>query len=102
MEKEKKAVTERVASLSDQEKPKVWIEVSSELYTSGKGTFMDELVTLAGGHNVAGEQEGWPQVSAEKVVEWNPDVIILMYGHDNKKRALIRYLPVRDGKILRP
>lgn len=88
MEDEKKAVLEKVDSLSDKEKPKVWIEVSPELYTAGKGTFMDELVTLAGGYNVAGEQEGWPQVSAEKVVDWNPDVIILMYGHDNQKKSV--------------
>lgn len=84
MEQEKKAVSDKVALLSEKEKLKVWIEVSPELYTAGKGSFMDELVTFAGGKNVAGDQEGWPQVSAEKVVEWNPDVIILMYGAGDK------------------
>ncbi len=88
MEEEKKARMEKVVSLSEKEKPKVWIEVSPELYTAGKGTFMDELVTLAGGHNVAGDQEGWPAGILRKSGGWNPDVIILMYGHDNKKESI--------------
>ena len=45
-------------------------------WTSGKGTFIDELITIAGGNNVAGDIEGWGQYSAEEVVNRNPQVII--------------------------
>lgn len=45
-------------------------------FTAGKGTFIDELISLAGGVNVAGDVEGWVQYSVEKLLEDNPDVII--------------------------
>ncbi|NLY66137.1 MAG: ABC transporter substrate-binding protein [Tissierellia bacterium] len=44
-------------------------------YTAGKGTFIDELISIAGGNNIV-EEEGWPQYSVEELVKKNPDVII--------------------------
>ena len=41
-------------------------------------TFQHYLIEQAGGINVAAELTGgWQEVSAEQVVSWNPDVIIL-------------------------
>lgn len=45
-------------------------------FTAGKGTFIDEMITLAGGNNVAGHTEGWVQYRMEELVEQNPDIII--------------------------
>lgn len=45
-------------------------------WTAGKGTFIDELISLAGGKNIAEEVDGWVQYSMEELVEKNPDVII--------------------------
>ncbi|MCF6466761.1 ABC transporter substrate-binding protein [Clostridium sp. Cult2] len=45
-------------------------------WTAGKGTFIDELISLAGGKNIAGDVDGWVQYSMEKLVEKNPNVII--------------------------
>lgn len=45
-------------------------------YTAGKGTFIDEIIQLAGGKNIADDAEGWVQYSLEQLVAKNPDVII--------------------------
>lgn len=74
-------VVEAVRDIPQDQRKKVWVEVSEELYTAGKGTFIDELITLAGADNVAAEVDGWVQMSEEKVIEKNPDVILTTYGY---------------------
>lgn len=67
-------ISEKVAGCS---KPRVFYVVDlNGNYTAGKGTFIDELIALAGGENVASDAEGWVQYSVEKIVEKNPDIII--------------------------
>ncbi|MDF2607386.1 MAG: ABC-type cobalamin/Fe3+-siderophore transport system, periplasmic component [Bacillales bacterium] len=63
-------------------KQKVWVEVSPapEIYTTGDGTFMHEMLSLLGAENVAGDQQGWVKLSEEIVVQKNPDVILTTYG----------------------
>lgn len=47
-------------------------------WTAGKGSFIDELITLAGGENIAADAGGeWVQYSLEELVKKNPDVIIM-------------------------
>lgn len=48
-------------------------------YTAGEGTFIDEIITAAGGTNVAAEAgiSGFQQISAEVVVEQNPEYIVV-------------------------
>lgn len=53
----------------------VYLEFSPG-WSVGSGTFLDELVTLAGGKNVAAAQSGWFEMNAEEVIAQNPDVII--------------------------
>ncbi|MCZ0754552.1 ABC transporter substrate-binding protein [Anoxybacillus sp. J5B_2022] len=62
---------------------KVWVEVSPapEIYTAGKGTFIDDMLQAIQAKNVAGDQEGWPMFTEEKAVALNPDVIITTYGY---------------------
>ncbi len=45
-------------------------------WTAGKGTFIDELITLGGGENITTDVQGWVKYSVEKIVEKNPSVII--------------------------
>lgn len=84
MEEEKKQIVQRVASIPEEKRVKVWVEVDSTPYTAGGGTFLNELITLAGGRNVAAEMKGWTQVSSEKVIKWNPDVILATYEKADK------------------
>lgn len=48
-------------------------------WTAGRETLFDEIVTRAGGRNLAAEAglRGHPKISLEKVVEINPEILIL-------------------------
>jgi iron complex transport system substrate-binding protein len=60
-------------------------------YTAGPGSFVDLLITRAGGLNIgAGLQGEWPQISVEQLVVDNPAIIILgdaAYGETPEKVA---------------
>lgn len=50
----------------------------SKPWTSGPGTFMDMLISMAGGKNVgASLSSAWAQISVEELLTQNPDVILL-------------------------
>ncbi|MBA4603032.1 ABC transporter substrate-binding protein [Thermoactinomyces mirandus] len=88
MEKEARTIYGKVVNIPEDRRAKVWFELDSNLYTVGGDTFMNELIGLAGGRNVAASLKGWPKVSPEQVVKWNPDVILTTYGgvEEIKKR----------------
>jgi len=74
------AVDEKMASVT--EKPSVFYELDSTdpnaPYTFGPGTFMDLLISKAGGKNVGSVLGSpWAQISLEELVVQNPDLIIL-------------------------
>jgi iron complex transport system substrate-binding protein len=56
----------------------------SNPWTTGSGTFIDYIISLAGGVNAAAALEGeYAQISAEALISENPDVILLgdaLYG----------------------
>jgi iron complex transport system substrate-binding protein len=79
------AVKEKTAAIKD--KKKVYIEVSSQpdIYTTGKNTFMNEMLTAINAENIFSDQKGWVKVNQESVIQKNPDVIITTYGYFDKK-----------------
>jgi len=47
-------------------------------WTAGAGSFIDALITMAGGENIAGGTSGgWVQFSLEQIVSSDPEVIII-------------------------
>ncbi|MBZ0170092.1 periplasmic binding protein [Candidatus Methylomirabilis lanthanidiphila] len=71
-----------VAKVRDAPRPRVFIEVDgtdpARPFTAGPGSFVDVLVQLAGGANVAARSRtAWPQFSLEELVKADPDLIIL-------------------------
>lgn len=77
----------QVAAIEDlsngvEETKSVFVEVGSdpELYTAGTGTFIDEMLTMIQAENVAGDQQGWANMSQEAVVAADPEVIITTEG----------------------
>ena len=79
--KEKEAkIVQITSSLKEEEKVKVFVAVSSDLWTAGKNTFMDELITKAGGINIV-QDTGWVQLNEELVIESNPQVIFTTFGY---------------------
>lgn len=73
------AVDEKIAPISS--RPSVFYELDgtdpAKPYTAGKGTFITQLIERAGGHNIAADIDGYPQLSLEQVVAADPAFIIL-------------------------
>ena len=46
------------------------------IYTFGKGTYLDEMITAIGAENVTGDLESWVSISEEEAIAMNPDVIL--------------------------
>lgn len=67
------------AAVAGRPAPKVFAIVGNEpLFTTGKGTFLDDLIRLAGGASItADETTEWPQYSAEAVIAKAPDVMLV-------------------------
>jgi len=72
------AVAEKVASLPEEEKVTVYWENTATGYTTiGKGSANDEMLTMAGGVNLAGTfTESSPKVDPEWIISRNPEVIL--------------------------
>jgi iron complex transport system substrate-binding protein len=74
MQKEINEVQEKVQDL-----PPVktfYLVDANGTWTAGKNTFIDELISIAGGENIAGDVTGWVQYSLEAILEKNPAVIL--------------------------
>jgi iron complex transport system substrate-binding protein len=73
------AVDKKIAPISS--RPNVFYELDgtdpAKPFTAGKGTFITQLIERAGGHNIAADLEGYPQISLEQVVAADPAFIIL-------------------------
>lgn len=61
------------------QRPRVFYELDpKQLYTGGRGSFVDSLITMADGVNVAGKiNNPYPALSAEQLIAFNPQYIIL-------------------------
>lgn len=70
----------RYGNVGRQDRLRVFVEVSGNpLQTAGPGSYISELIGLAGGHNVGDEAVGlWPVISSETVMKWNPQVILVV------------------------
>ena len=79
------------------------------LMTVGGGTFIDEVIEVAGGRNIFHDQPpGWPTVSMEEVVRRDPELVIVPAVGDGPKRSehlaqtpgLARTSAARAGRIV--
>ena len=75
-----KAVQEKIMPLSY--RPSVFYELDAtdpaNPWTTGSGTFIDYIITTAGGFNAASELEGdYAQISTEALIAINPAIILL-------------------------
>jgi iron complex transport system substrate-binding protein len=80
------AVIQKISQAKDA--PTVFYEIDAtdptKPYTSGPGTFIDRVITLAGGKNIGGAlKDAFAQISSEELVKQNPNIIVLgdaLYG----------------------
>jgi iron complex transport system substrate-binding protein len=86
MEADRQRVAEITAGITESEKKRVYLEFSLG-WTVGKGEFMDQLITEAGGVNVA-DQPGWYEISSEKIIVSNPNVILFGTGVESLEQVI--------------
>ena len=74
-------ISAKVKHLPKDKKPKVFIEIWHDpLMTIGRNSFVDELIRMAGGINIAHDVfRSYSYFSSEQVIRRNPDCIILAY-----------------------
>lgn len=86
------SITAKVSTIPENKKPKVFIEIWHDpLTTAGKGSFVDELIHIAGGRNIAYDTlRPYSIFSPEEVISRNPDCIILTYMEKEKPAKLMR------------
>ena len=59
------------------------------LVVAGYGTFIDDMIKLAGGKNIAScSRVSYPQYSLEKILQVDPDVIIIAKGIVKDKKEI--------------
>ncbi len=59
-------------------KPRVFYELDPTLFTVGPGSFIDEIITRAGGQNIVTDAANpYPQLNQEAVVSKDPEVILV-------------------------
>ncbi|MGQ9508135.1 MAG: ABC transporter substrate-binding protein [Thermodesulfobacteriota bacterium] len=76
MKERKQKVMGKTAFLS---RPRVFLQIGeAPLVTVGKGSFSDDLIHLAGGENIAGnERQRYPRIGMEEVIRKSPEVILI-------------------------
>ena len=64
-------------------RPRVYYEIwHSPLMSAGKGTWIDELIELAGGSNIFSDSsDPYPIINSELVIERDPEIIVIKRGY---------------------
>ena len=76
------SISQVIALMEDAPKVRVFFIVdATDLtlpWTAGTGSFIDALITMAGGENIAAKGQGaWVQFSLEQIISSDPEVIII-------------------------
>ncbi len=85
-------------------KPKVYVELYSRFKTGGRDSYINDLVTLAGGENIALQITESGTISAEYIVAQAPDIIIFIENftavEDMRRRPGFSEVPaVKNNRI---
>lgn len=90
---------EIINKVKGQEEVKVFYEIWHDpLMAAGKGSFMDELIALAGGKNIAEDAEGaYPQYDLEQLVERDPEIYLAAQDMPDKTVESIKARPGFDS-----
>ncbi len=107
MKKDVEDVKKVVKGVPQEKKPKVWVEIDDKFFTTGKGTFMNDIIEMAGGINIASDLAGWKQLSEEQIILRNPDIIFDTYAYMNPNAAKLikertkwqQMNAVKNGKV---
>ena len=107
------SIRRRLAALSANagrraRRPRVLFLLGLPGFTVGEHSYLDDVIRLAGGTNVAENvAQPYPDLSAESIAALDPDVIVVArevpFGADVRSREPWRSLQaVRDGRVVTP
>jgi iron complex transport system substrate-binding protein len=83
-------VDRHVKSIPLEKRLKVFYALDhSDLWTTGKNTFVNDLILRAGGINIASDSKGWFKYSLESLVLEKPDVIITGKAAKQKHEEIV-------------
>lgn len=102
MKGEIEAISEKAAKATS--KPKVFYEVWSDpLMTAGSGTFIDDMITAAGGVNAGADVKGWANFSLEQLAAANPEIIMTgsadRVAQIKSRSGWEGFKAIKDGKV---
>lgn len=100
------AVMTKVATAKT--KPRVFYEIDKSLYTPGPGSYIDDLLTKAGGVNIAADaKSSYAQLSPEAIIAKDPEVILLgdmLFGESPEsvraRPGWVNISAVKTGRIV--
>ena len=101
-------IAELSKTTSQAARPRVLYLLGLPGFAAGGHSFLSDMIEAAGGDNVAaGTREPYPDLNAEAIVHFDPDVIIVArdtpFGADIRATEPWRSLrAVRDGRVLQP
>lgn len=91
-----KAVIDQTAGIA--QRPRVFYEISPDLFTPGPGTFLDDMIGKAGGENIAHDaQSPWPKLSPDAVILKDPRIIIVSHHGSSASGATLETVTSRPG-----
>ncbi len=91
-----------------EESPKVFLQTSQvgKMTTSGEGTLIDEMITLAGAENAFKDRSGVIYTNYEQIAEQNPDYYFSVTNGDRLQKSQIlnqsllqNTLAIRNGDV---
>ena len=104
------SMQQRIKAIEQSEqRPRVlYVLQLSPLITAGKNTFINDLINLAGGISISGEETtDYPQFSRETVIARAPEVIILPESHGSEivdleavKKTFVTTPAVKNNRIV--
>jgi iron complex transport system substrate-binding protein len=78
-------IKSKVRNIPISARPKIFVGGDLEtIFTPGAGTLFNELITFAGGQNIAADLSFWKKVSPEFVAQAEPDIFIVPVGVMNQ------------------
>lgn len=97
MQRRIESITAKVSGLPDGQKPAVYFEIWPDpLTTGGAKSFVNSLITMAGGKNIAGDvEQDWVNLSPEMVLARDPQVAVLC--HHGSSLQTVEEFKTRKG-----
>lgn len=97
METRIRAVTDKTASLSAGQRPRVFYVLWYDpLTTAGGDTRIHDLIVKAGGSNIAADLTGYPDMGLEAIISIDPQVIIAGQSHGSAADANYQFAVNED------